>query len=626
MAEATQVDTGRRRAFYITQKVIDEKERTVRVAFSSEKPVKTYDRAANRAYLEILEHGSDVDMSRMRSGAPVLKDHDKLNQVGVVEDAEIDSAERVGRATLRFSRSARGSEEFQDVADGIRTKISFGYIPGKGERAPDLDSEGLPAFKYRAWMPYEISTVSVPEDDSVGVGREANFGGEEDSAKDEKPTSTQPSTTQQTRTMSDTATLPEPKAPEVDLAELTRKIRADELDRAKQIRAFANRVSISDSEVQKAIDSGVEFNTFTRSFTEGAIATVKPNAPLANLELGMNSRERARFSMVKGIRDLGKRGLEGIEREVHEACIRDLGLADGERSFHIPLDIMASDINGRRRDLEAGTSSEGGYSVATDLGGMIELLRNQAKVLELGATQLTGLRGNLSLPRQDGAATASWVDEEGSISASAQTFGQLALTPNRLAAQTKYSDQLLAQSSIGIEQFVRNDLMRVTAIELDRAALHGSGASNQPLGLDGTSGIGTLTFGGTPTWADIVEFETDVAAANAMTGNAAFLVSAATRGKWKTTVKVSSTDSRFLMEDNEANGYIVHVSNNITGNVVFFGVWSQLAVATWAAMSITVDPYTAAATGQRVVTTCSFHDIGVLQPSSFSVSTDSGAQ
>ena len=167
--------------------------------------------------------------------------------------------------------------------------------------------------------------------------------------------------------------------------------------------------------------------------------------------------------------------------------------------------------------------------------------------------------------------------------------------------------------------------MRVTGIALDLAALHGSGASNEPLGLDGTSGIGSVTFGGAPTWADVVEFETDVSAANGLTGNAAFLTSSSVRGKWKTTVKESGV-ARYLLEDNEANGYELHVSENVTGNIVFFGVWSQLVVASWGAMSVIVDPYSKAASGQRVITVNSFHDVGVLQPSSFSVSSDAGNQ
>lgn len=631
-AATTFEDTAeRKRGFTLTEKVIDAENRTAKVAFSTEKPVLITDKGSGRQYLEILDHGDGVNMSRMRS-APVLKDHDRGQQLGKVEAAEIDRAEKVGRATLKFSKRQLAEEEWIDVQEGIRSNVSVGYIPGKGVREPQSDIGGIPAFRFPNWMPYEISTVSVPEDEATGVGRSFQGGGGIPSEFEDAATLTdqQPN---KTRTMAteNTATVSTPAEPKVDIAELTAKIRTAELDRCSKLRSFGERVNVAPSEVQKAIDSGVEFDTFTRSFTEGAIATVAVSqgskGPLADLEIGMNQKERKRFSIAKGLYELSRRGgLTGIEREVHDQCVRGLGIADAENTLHLPLDIMASDLSGRRRDLEAGTASEGGYSVATDLGGMIELLRNQTKVLEIGATQFTGLRGNLSLPKQDGAATASWVDEEGSVSPTAQTFGQIALTPNRLAAQTKYSDQLLAQSSLSVENFVRSDLMRVTAIELDRAALHGSGSSNQPLGLDGTSGVGGLTFGGAPTWADIVEFETDVAAANAMTGNASFLVSAATRGKWKTTVKVSGTSATFLIEGNEANGYTVHVSNNITGNIVFFGVWSQMAVATWAAMSVTVDPYTAAGTGQRIITTCSFHDVGVMQPTSFSISSDSGAQ
>lgn len=614
------------RTFTINRAAIDKENRTMEVAFSSEEPVQRW-----HGY-EILDHSEgSVDLSRLNNGGPFLKDHNTSNQVGVIEQSRVDP-DRVGRATIRFSTSDRGEEEFQEFVSGIRSKISVGYlITDEGER--DVEAEGrmedlgdARVYRFKSWQPYEISSVAVPADDSVGVGRSEDFGAGVRSDEQDNPTQNNKPKEEMAKTEEGVVEAPQQRAIEVNEDEIIAKAQNAERKRQVEIRKFGKRASVAESEVDKAIEDGVEFGTFTRSFAEGSLATVAPSAPKPDLEIGMSQSDIKRFAIVKCMREMTtRRGLTGLEKEVSEATAERAGL-DYEGA-HIPLDVMLSDVNGNRRDLEAGDSAEGGYSVATDLGGMIELLRNKSRVMQLGATQLTGLVGDLSLPRQDGAATASWVDEEGTVPDTDQTFGQLALNPKRLAARTAYSDRLLAQSSISVEQFVRNDIMQITAIELDRTSLHGSGASNQPLGLDGTSGINSVTFGAAPTWAKVVEFETDVEGANGDIGTMAFLATPSVKGKWKTTVRVSGTDSIFLMNDNnEANGYPFTVTNNITGNIVFFGVWSELIVATWGAMSLITDPFTKAASGQRVITACSFHDIGVRQPSAFAVSTDAGNQ
>lgn len=144
---------------------VDMDGRTVELAFSSEAPVE-------RGYgIEILDHSQGaMQMEFINSGrAPLLVDHDPTDVVGVVEQVAM-GADRMARARVRFGRSARAQEILQDVADGIRTNVSVGYVVDewmvqKGDRGK--------ADTYRAvrWTPLEISSVSIPADARVGVGR-----------------------------------------------------------------------------------------------------------------------------------------------------------------------------------------------------------------------------------------------------------------------------------------------------------------------------------------------------------------------------------------------------------------------------------------------------------------------
>ena len=134
-------------------------------------------------------------------------------------------------------------------------------------------------------------------------------------------------------------------------------------------------------------------------------------------------------------------------------------------------------------------------------------------------------------------------------------------------------------------------------------------------------------FGGAAVWADIVEFETGIAVDNADIGSMGFALSSATVGKWKTILKDSVAGAGYLIsESGTANGYSVQRSNQITGNIAFMGVWSQLVKGNWAGMEFIIDPYALKKSGQVEITVNALCDFLVRQPLAFNVSTDSASQ
>ena len=179
-----------------------------------------------------------------------------------------------------------------------------------------------------------------------------------------------------------------------------------------------------------------------------------------------------------------------------------------------------------------------------------------------------------------------------------------------------FSRKTLLQSSIDVEQFVRGDLAKVLALELDRAGIYGSGSSNQPTGLTQTTGIGTQTITTYGTFAEYIGMETDVASANADAGALKYIVNAAARGALKSTEKASNT-AQFVWEGNEINGYPALVSNQLANNDVLFGDFSQLVMGTWSGVDLTVDPYAGATSGNVRVIALQDVDFAVKQPGAF---------
>lgn len=140
---------------------INEENRTVDISFSSEQPV-------NRWYgNEILGHkSSEVDLTRLNDSAAVLVDHHG-DQVGVVEKAQVKL--KKGLAQIRFGAGVRASEVFKDIVDGIRKNVSVGYAVREMKLVEEKDKKQT--FRATLWEPLELSIVSVPADQTVGVGR-----------------------------------------------------------------------------------------------------------------------------------------------------------------------------------------------------------------------------------------------------------------------------------------------------------------------------------------------------------------------------------------------------------------------------------------------------------------------
>jgi HK97 family phage major capsid protein len=483
---------------------------------------------------------------------------------------------------------------------------------GKGA-TPDV-------FRAVDWEPLEVSLVSIPADVTVGVGR---------SGGDSAPVLVHQlrEETQMENIQPQVAPAP---APAVDVRVLENDVRARELDRVRGIRKLGDTFKVADM-AERAIGEGVALDQFRAS----VIDHLERTRPVPSSEIGMSEREVKSFSFVRAINALAnptdRRAQEAaaFEFEASRAAAEKLGRAS--RGITVPVDVLA-------RDLLVGTSTAGGHTVATDLmaGDFITLLRNRSYMMQVGSV-MSGLNGNVAIPRHTTAATAYWVAENGAPTESQQAFDQVTLTPKTVGAFTDFSRRLTLQSSIDVEAFVRNDLATILALEIDRVALHGSGASNQPTGIAATAGIGSVAGGANgaaPSWANIIALESAVAVANADVGNLAYCTNAKARGKLKSVEKATNTGMFVYTEGSTPlNGYQAVITNQVASNLVkgtsgavcsaiFFGNWRDLLIGMWSGLDLLVDPYTGSTAGTVRVVALQDVDIAVRHPESFAAMLD----
>lgn len=600
------------RSLQLERGAINEEARTVTLAFASETPVERW--WGN----EILECSTAaMRQGRLRTGANLLCDHNTRDVVGVVESVEI-GADRIARAVVRFGKSARAEEVWQDVKDGIRRNVSVGYLIHRAVLVEERD--GQETYRISDWEPYEISLVSVPADASVGVGR--SLSGTQAPAAP-AAASTTPSPTEETRTMTTEATTAAPAQPAAPA----------QRDHAKEIATLGKSVPGGVELANDAIQRGLTVDQFQGELIRHLASQPKPTA-----DIGMTDKEVRRFSVVRALHALANpgnaaaRNAAAFEFEASTAAAQRSGRE--ARGVMLPYDVM------RASDLVKGTAGKGGNLVATELlsGSFIDMLRNAMVIHGLGAVNLAGLVGDIAIPKQTGSATAYWVAEDGVPSQSGQTVGQVTMSPKTLGAFTDISRKLLLQSSIDVEGMVQKDLASVLGLAIQQAALNGTGLSNQPKGILGGHVASPTVVGGTngaaPTWEHIVGLETAVSVANADVGTLAYLTNAKVRGKLKTTPKVSGQNG-FIWEngDTPLNGYRSAVTNAMPSNLTkgtaaaicsaaIFGNWADLVIGMWGSLDLTVDTVTLGTSGAVRVIALQDVDIAVRNAESFATFAD----
>ena len=586
---------------------IDEENRTVRIGVSSEQPV-------SRSFgLEVLDHKREsIDTAFMDSKtAPFLLDHDMSQVIGVVEDFKIDETAKRTTAVVRFGKGELASEIFEDVKDGIRKNISVGYKVNKMER----DSNDIIGDHYRAtsWSPMEISSVSIPADQSVlvGVGRknkqELNF-------KDIKMSEENKIDSNAIR------------------SEATESAKAEMLKNAKEISALGKHHGQRDL-ADNAIQNGMSVEQF-RGVLLDNISNDKP-LDVAPATVGLNQKEKGEYSLIRAINaaSTGDWSKAGYERELSEDIAQRTGKE--ARGFYMP-----SDLNWGQRDQTVSPTSAGGFLVGTDhlADQFISALYAKLTVGELGARVMTGLKGNVAIPKLSAQTTnTAFVAEGGSPTEGQATFSNVTLEPRTLASYVDCSRKLMLQSDPSVEAVLRNDIISQFARKIDSVAINGGG-SNEPSGIIPGVPSGNVVAMGTnglaPTYAKIVELIKAVDVSNAMGGNPSFLTNPKVVAALRTIAKQSGgAEGNFIMEAaSDILGYNIASTTLVPSNLAkgtgsnlsaaIFGDFTNVMLGFWSGVDVVVDTSSLSTSGGTRLAFFQDLDVGIRRGEGFSVIKD----
>ena len=556
-------------------------DRTYEIPFSSEFPVE-------RTFgTEILSHEEgSIDFDRLNGGvAPVLWNHNMDTVIGIVRNAYLDKEKKKGRAVIELSRNSKAQEIKRDIDDNIINSISVGYRILEME---EREINGISSFLAVRWQPHEISVVASPADTTATFGRSLIEGNTMPSAKKQDIVEDK-----RVYAASTDAQLPNPKKQqtmekeqldlEVVRSEATKKAQSAERTRIREINAMCSKRGFDDL-AEQLINNGSSVDSCRAAILERIEA--KPVETAKPIEEQLSPKERQQFAkdykITSGIRGLLTNDwsdkASGFAREISQQIAKDSQRSNSSQSLFIPYGALA-----KRATYVTSGATTGGNIVATDLlaDDFIEALRNSTVMVGLGVQTLSGLVGDVAIPRRSGVASTGYLSSEtAALSQAESTFDQISMTPKTLGTLSKFSRNMLIQATPGIEDLVRTDILDGINVGLDLGILNGTGSSGQPTGIMQTSGIGSVamgTNGGAITVDALVDLETammeDNAAVNA--DSISYVTNAKVLGAIK---KLKTSGGEYLVNNNlqaigrggtpvVVNGYPLAMTNQVPSNL-----------------------------------------------------------
>lgn len=320
-----------------------------------------------------------------------------------------------------------------------------------------------------------------------------------------------------------------------------------------------------------------------------------------------------KFSLIKAINDVtNNRSLDEVAKEVVAKGVQEMRKSGLAIAGSIQLPVMETENEEMRANgVLAQTAGAGAENIATEKLDILEPLRANMVMSQAGATYLTGLVGNISIPAYTGSNVA-WAGETAAAANGAGDWSEIKLQPHRLTAYVDVSKEFLLQDSNDAEAMLRRDIIAAIGNKLESTILGAdAGTDEKPAGLfDGVTAMTTaVKFG------DIVDAEAELDAAN-VSGAYTYILSPKAKAALRTLSKDAGS-GRFVLEDGEIEGSKALVSSNVAAKGFVVGDFNDYVIAQWGAIDLVVDNYTKATEGKVRLVVNAYFDAKPRRATSF---------
>jgi uncharacterized protein len=323
------------------------------------------------------------------------------------------------------------------------------------------------------------------------------------------------------------------------------------------------------------------------------------------------------FSLSRAVQaaSFGK-ALEGAEAEWAQEASKEYQMRGLQMSGQIGIPASALFRAGAADDFQAGSGDGSGF-VATSVPGVIDALRTPTMAERIGVTTINNATGNLKFPRVSAKAAGTEETEVSADNASGLELDEVTLSPIRVAANTKYSKQLILQGGAQVDAMISRELAAGINETIDKAvfakAAAGAGRIVDKAGVALTAG-------------NVYEMEEFVLAAGGDLSRCSFVGSPSAMSLMK--VDVAVTNIRALVENNQIDGYPTHFTPQLVdddahqGALLFGDFQLGMILAFFGGIDLLVDPYSNASTAQIALHVNKFYDAEVRQADALAYTSD----
>ncbi|EEU5960252.1 phage major capsid protein [Escherichia coli] len=581
---------------------------------------------------EILVHTPEaVDLSRLNNNAPLLFNHNFDNHIGVVCDARID-ADNVGRALVKFSKHGTLANDIRNkVIEGTMEKISVGY--DIKEYHIDYTKGQLIVTK---WAPFEISFVTVPADDSVGLNRSLNTitvnleakrdmtkeqieeikeeqepaqveetpveenkepkveetqerqveeNKEDENLEDGKDAKHPESVDDDSSTVRETEEVKEEReaAPveEEKIEEVAERSEEDELE----IREIARELNIDDEELKRAL--AIKDMT-PEAFRTKALNNLV-NAQRNNEQQIKDSKMEKTFDLNNVIRSLVDGAALGANEAEYSAMAAGAAMQRGRAarggSVFVPAAAMrAASAGNTKADLTAITDEK----LMTE--SYIEMLMPESVLGRLGVTVYSGLNSPTAIPKMTKSSVDAFgfVDENGAAPESKAEFANVKLSPKTFAGGNPISRQSL-KTVPGIATLITDHINKAVRIKLEQLILSDKANDRGPAGLvKQLVDANRVTKKAAFSYKDFLKEIAALTDAGVPAQAIKFAMSGATAAELESTLKDNGV-SGYIIENGKLAGYEVVTSGVIPADHIVLGDFSGITIGEWGGLELDMD-------------------------------------
>ncbi|EPN4443728.1 phage major capsid protein [Escherichia coli] len=581
---------------------------------------------------EILVHTPEaVDLSRLNNNAPLLFNHNFDNHIGVVCNARID-ADNVGRALVKFSKHGTLANDIRNkVIEGTMEKISVGY--DIKEYHIDYTKGQLIVTK---WAPFEISFVTVPADDSVGLNRSlntitVNLGAKRDMTKEQieeikeeqEPAQVEETPVEENKepeveetqerqveenkedenledgkdaehpesvdddssTVRETEEVKEEReaAPveEEKTEEVAERSEEDELE----IREIARELNIDDEELKRALAVKDMTPEAFRTKALNKIATAQRN----NEQQIKDSKMEKTFDLNNVIRSLVDGAALGANEAEYSAMAAGAAMQRGRAarggSVFVPAAALRAAADGNTKTTLTAVTDE---KLLTE--SYIEMLLPASCLGRLGVTVYSGLNSPTAIPKMTASSVEAFgfVDENGSAPESKASFANVKLSPKTFAGGNPISRQSL-KTVPGIATLITDHINKAVRIKLEQLILSDKANDRGPAGLvKQLVDANRVTKKAAFSYKDFLKEIAALTDAGVPAQAIKFAMSGATAAELESTLKDNGV-SGYIIENGKLAGYEVVTSGVIPADHIVLGDFSGITIGEWGGLELDMD-------------------------------------